>query len=386
MTKKIIFLLLSLISVFSFAQKNQFNLSGTIEDTESNMLPGANIRLTNTNYGTAADKNGHFEFKKLNEGLYTIEVSYLGYETMLKDIELNKNLEIKIHLKTSSIITEEVIVKATRAGTNTPMAYQNIKSDELKTINVGQDLPVLLDLTPSVVTTTDAGAGVGYTGIRVRGSDATRVNVTINGIPVNDAESHGVWWVNMPDITSSVQDIQIQRGVGTSTNGAGAFGASINLQTEHFKNKPFAAIDLSGGSFNTNKETIKFGTGNMDNGFSFSGRVSSIMSDGYIDRASSDLKSYFLNGSYKTEKSIIKLIGFGGRERTYQSWNGIDPYTMAEDRTFNSAGAIYHENGEITYYDDEVDNYQQHHIQLLMSHQFNAHWTGNLNFHYTRGL
>lgn len=375
-----------LVSNWIYAQSG-VKLAGEILDSQGNQLTGANVLIEGTHYGTASDHQGQFSFSNLRKGKYSVAVSFLGYENQIKEVDLQKDEFMKFELEISSFITDEIIVQATRAGTNTPMAYENIKADVLAPVNVGQDLPVLLDLSPSVVTTTDAGAGVGYTGIRIRGSDATRVNVTINGIPVNDPESHGVWWVNMPDIVSSVEDVQIQRGVGTSTNGAGAFGASINLQTENLSRDPYSQLDVSGGSFNTHKETFKFGTGMINDKFNFSGRLSNIMSDGYIDRASSDLKSYFLSGSYRSEKTLIKLLGFGGKERTYQSWNGIDAATMESSRTFNSAGAIYDENWEVTdYYNNEVDNYQQQHAQLLINHQLSEHLSANLNFHYTRGL
>lgn len=281
---------------------------------------------------------------------------------------------------------EEVMVQAVRANEKTPVTFSNFTKKEIAKRNLGQDIPVLMNFLPSVVTTSDAGNGVGYTGIRVRGSDATRVNVTINGIPYNDSESHGTFWVNMPDFASSVESIQLQRGVGTSTNGAGAFGASLNLLTEATNTKAGGEISNSYGSFNTHKHTVKFNTGLMNDYFEISGRLSKINSDGYIDRASSNLKSYFLQGSYLGKSTKIKALVFGGKEITYQSWNGIeDPEKLKNDRTFNTAGMYTDEFGNIRFYDNEVDNYQQDHYQLHWNETISENWNTNLAFHYTKG-
>ena len=221
------------------------------------------------------------------------------------------------------------------------MTFSEVQTESLKERNLGQDLPILLNFLPGVVTTSDAGAGIGYTGIRVRGSDASRVNVTINGIPYNDSESQGTFWVNLPDFTSSVESIQLNRGVGTSTNGAGAFGASLNLSTQGINEQAYAEISNGFGSFGTLKNTIKFSTGLLDKHFELSGRVGTISSNGYIDRASSDLKSYFFQALFKDENTLIKALTFGGKEITYQSWYGVDLSTLETNRRFNPAGAIY---------------------------------------------
>ncbi|POY40308.1 TonB-dependent receptor [Flavobacterium alvei] len=280
---------------------------------------------------------------------------------------------------------DEVLVSAVRVTTKTPVSFSNLDKKEIKTRNLGQDIPILMNYLPSVVTTSDAGNGVGYTGIRVRGSDATRVNVTINGIPYNDSESHGTYWVNMPDFASSLESIQLQRGVGTSTNGAGAFGASLNMLTETYSKKATAEISSSLGSFNTNKNTVKFSTGLLNNHFEMAGRLSVLKSDGYIDRASSNLKSYFLQGTYIGNTTLIKALVFGGTEKTYQSWNGIDAATMATDRTFNSAGIYTDEAGKTRFYDNETDNYKQDHYQLHWNEKLSENWSTNLAFHYTKG-
>ncbi|TDE46987.1 TonB-dependent receptor [Flavobacterium rhamnosiphilum] len=280
---------------------------------------------------------------------------------------------------------DEVLVSAVRVTTKTPVSFSNLDKKEIKFRNLGQDIPILMNYLPSVVTTSDAGNGVGYTGIRVRGSDATRVNVTINGIPYNDSESHGTYWVNMPDFASSLESLQLQRGVGTSTNGAGAFGASLNMLTDNFAKESTGEISNSFGSFNTRKHTVKFSTGLMNDHFEIAGRLSALNSDGYVDRGASDLKSYFLQGTYVGKTTLIKALVFGGKEKTYQSWNGIDGETLIRDRTFNSAGAFTDEQGKDRFYDNETDNYQQDHAQLHWNEKIAANWSTNFALHYTKG-
>ena len=280
---------------------------------------------------------------------------------------------------------DEVLVSAIRVTSKTPVSFSNLSKKEIQTRNLGQDIPILMNYMPSVVTTSDAGNGVGYTGIRVRGSDATRVNVTINGIPYNDSESHGTYWVNMPDFASSLQSVQLQRGVGTSTNGSGAFGASLNMLTDSYSEKASGEISNSFGSFNTHKHTVKFSTGLLNDHFEIAGRVSTLKSDGYIDRASSDLKSYFLQGTYVGKTTLIKALAFGGKEKTYQSWNGIDGETLISNRTFNSAGIFTDELGQTRFYNNETDNYQQDHYQLHWNEKISSNWNTNLAFHYTKG-
>jgi len=271
---------------------------------------------------------------------------------------------------------DEVNVNALRASEKTPMTFTNLSEEEIDQQNLGQDLPYLLSTMPSVVTTSDAGAGVGYTGFRVRGSDPTRVNVTINGIPLNDSESQGVWWVNMPDFASSIENIQIQRGVGSSTNGASAFGATINLKTDGLNTKAYALSNNTVGSFKTLKNNVEFGTGLLNGKFTFDGRLSRITSDGYIDRATSDLKSFYLSGAYYGSDELLKGIVFSGKERTYQAWNGVPLNYLENDslRTFNSYT-----------YENEVDNYGQTHYQLHYTKQLNNNSNYNLSFHYTKG-
>ncbi len=282
-------------------------------------------------------------------------------------------------------VLEEVLVRAIRVDANSPVTHSNIDEKELEKRNLGQDLPFMLNYLPSVVGTSDAGAGVGYTSFRVRGSDASRINVTLNGIPFNDAESQGSFFVNLPDFTSSVQNLQLQRGVGTSTNGSGAFGASLNLLTDAVSEEAYGEISNSFGSFNTRRHNLKFSTGLLNNRVEFAGRLSTIASDGYIDRASSNLKSYFLQASYVDDNTLIKAIAFGGQEVTYQSWNGIDKETLEEDRTFNSAGMFTDAQGNIRFHDNEVDDYKQDHYQLHWNQRFNNNWSSNLGLNYTYG-
>jgi iron complex outermembrane receptor protein len=281
---------------------------------------------------------------------------------------------------------DDVLVSAVRVDTKTPVSFSNFSKAEISKRNLGQDIPVLLNFLPSVVTTTDAGNGVGYTGIRVRGSDATRVNVTINGIPYNDAESQGTFWVNMPDFASSLENIQLQRGVGTSTNGSSAFGASLNMLTDNYSKKSSGEISNSYGSFNTHKHTLKFSTGLMNDKVELAGRLSQINSDGYVDRATSRLKSYFLQGTFVGKTTLIKALVFGGTEKTYQAWSGVDATTLSTNRTYNSNGEKYDENGNLLgFYDNQTDNYQQDHAQLHWSEKISANWSTNLAFHYTKG-
>jgi iron complex outermembrane recepter protein len=280
---------------------------------------------------------------------------------------------------------EMVFLKAVRVNADSPITHSNIDKEELAKRNLGQDLPILLNYLPSVVTTTDAGAGVGYTGIRVRGSDATSVNVTINGIPYNDSESQGTFWVDLPDFASSVQSLQLQRGVGTSTNGSGAFGASLNILSDGVSQNAYGEIANTYGSFETWKHTLKFSTGILQDHFELSGRLSKIVSDGYIDRAASDLKSYFIQATYSADKTLIKALAFGGKERTYQSWFGIDAETLESDRTFNPAGIYTDADGTIRFYENEVDDYTQDHYQVFWNQRYDTNWSSNVSLNYTYG-
>ncbi|WP_242156169.1 TonB-dependent receptor [Aestuariivivens sediminis] len=274
---------------------------------------------------------------------------------------------------------DAVLVNAIRVSADSPITHSNVTKEELTKRNLGQDLPILLNYLPSVVTTSDAGSGIGYTGIRVRGTDATRVNVTINGIPYNDPESQGTFWVNLGDFASSTENLQLQRGVGTSTNGSGAFGASLNLLTDAFSEKAYAEISNSFGSYNTRKHTLKMSSGSILNdeegrSIEFSGRFSKIYSDGYVDRAFTDLKSYFLQGVYKDDNTLIKALSFGNKEQTYQAWYGLTTEQLQEDRRQNPYT-----------YENETDNYWQDHYQLHWNERLSKLWSANVGLNYTKG-
>ena len=289
--------------------------------------------------------------------------------------------------KDTTKVTElkEVMVSAVRAKDKNPITFTNVSAAEIAPRNLGQDVPVLMQYLPSVVTTTDAGNGVGYTYLRVRGSDGSRINVTLNGVPFNDSESQGTFFVNLPDFASSLESVQLQRGVGTSTNGAGAFGASLNMATKSYQEKSYAEIANSFGSFNTRKHTLSFGTG-LHNNFELNGRISNIASDGFIDRASSNMFGYFFNANYVKESTLIKFLAFGGKEKTYQAWYGIeDPEKLSNDRTFNPAGMYFDENGNMQFYDNETDNYWQNHFQLHWTEKWTDNWISNAALHYTIG-
>lgn len=288
---------------------------------------------------------------------------------------------------TSKVIElQDVQVVSTRATRRTPMAYTNMDREQVQQLNKGKDIPYLLSMTPSVTMSSDAGTGIGYTGLHIRGTDPTRINVTANGIPINDAESSNVFWSNMPDFASSAEDIQIQRGVGTSTNGAGAFGATVNMQTERIGMQPFVGIDLTGGSYYTHKETVRFGTGLIDGHWGLQGRLSNISSKGYLDRASADMGSYFLQAGYFGDNTVVKFVTFNGKEETYHAWNYASKYEQElYGRTFNSCGLYYDEHGNMKYYEDQKDFYHQQHYQLLWDQRVDSQWKISTGLHYTKG-
>ncbi len=305
---------------------------------------------------------------------FTITVAAYGDELPVDSFKIAKDVSL-----------DEVVVTATKAVRGTPVAYSNLSKDELNSRNDGQGIPYLISQTPSVITTSDAGTGIGYAGFRIRGTDANRINITVNGVPLNDAESHGVFWVNMPDIASSVQNVQIQRGVGTSTNGSAAFGATVALQTENPSMKPYGEYSFSAGSFGTVKHTAKGGTGLLYDHFVFDARYSNIRSDGFIDRASAKMQSYFVSAAWYGDNSLIKFQTFGSSEETYQAWNGVPSYMLEKgNRTYNSCGQ-YEENGIIKYYDNQTDNYWQQHYHLMASQRLGDFWNMNLTLHYTPG-
>jgi len=378
----------------------QFTLKGTVKNETGERLIGANLAISNSFSGSTTDVNGAFIFKNMKAGLYQLTVSYVGYEKQTKEVKLSGDQILDVVLKQDNILAEEVLVSATRAKEKTPVAFVTVEKSEIQDKNMGQDIPYLLGLTPSFVTTSDAGTGVGYTNFRIRGTDLNRINVTVNGIPMNDAESHGTWWVDIPDLASSTDNIQVQRGVGTSTNGAAAFGATINLQTTTINKDAFAEYSSSAGSFGTMKNTVGMGSGLIKGKFTFDARLSKVSSDGFIDRSASDLKSFFVSGGYFSENTILKVNVFSGLENTYQAWNGVPSVRLNNDMAGMQRYADHYlytqkqvdemiSSNSRTYnlytYENEVDHYQQDHYQLLFSHRLNEVLHVNASLFYTAG-
>lgn len=376
-------------------------ISGRVTDASSTPIASATVELSN-GMSTLTNESGAFEFRKVKPGNYTLHITSVGFQAADQQVSTGTSVDIK--LERLNLFLQPVEIKATRADDKAPFTKNNLSKKEIEKLNLGQDLPFILNQTPSVIVNSDAGNGVGYTGIRIRGSDATRTNVTLNGIPFNDAESQGTFFVNLPDFTSSVNSIQVQRGVGTSSNGASAFGATINLSTNETNTTPYAEINNSYGSFNTWKHTVKAGSGLINDHFTLDARVSKISSDGYIDRASSSLKSFYLSGAYITRNTSIRLNVFSGNEKTYQAWNGIPEAKLRDDKSkllehyYNNLGSLYFtpqdsinlfnaDPRKYNYftYANQTDNYQQDHYQLFINHDFNGQWTANTAFFLTRG-
>ncbi|MEQ9188195.1 MAG: TonB-dependent receptor [Cryomorphaceae bacterium] len=383
------------IAVSAFSQAT---LSGRVMNLQGDNLSGAVVYIDGSLLGAVTNARGVYTLK-VKPGDYTLIVEHLGYKTAVDTVKVIGDMILNHSLKISPLLSKEFVVEATRAGAFTPMTYENIEKEELEQNNLAQDLPILLNQSISAVTTSDAGAGVGYTGIRIRGSDATRINVTVNGVPLNDAESHGVFWVNMPDFASSTENIQIQRGVGTSSNGAAAFGATINLETSGIDSTAYVELNNTYGSFQTRKHNIVFNTGLFNEHFNLEGRLSTISSDGYIDRSASDLKSYYLAGGYYGKSLMLKGIAFSGREVTQQAWYGTPEarvsgdiesmlafaernyLTEAETNNLLESGRTYN----YYQYPNEIDNYGQDHYQLIAGWQIAPSLYLNVTGHYTRG-
>lgn len=364
----LVFLTLSLLTTIMYAQEK---ITIQVIDALKKPIPGATIKTAQKNYQT--DRNGYVYFD-LNIPLpSTVKVQHVGYYDKNVIVDQN-NLSLIVPLTTSSILTDEVYVYATRANENSGTSFKNITKEELKKNNLGQDIPYLLDQTPGVVIGSDAGAGIGYTNMTIRGSNNQRINVTLNGIPLNDAESMGSFFVNLPDFASSTESIQIQRGIGTSTNGGGAFGASINIQSDVLERLPYAELNNSFGSYNTWKNTFKVGSGLINNKYAFNARLSRIVSDGYIDRATSNLKSFYVDAGYYGQKHHLKANIFSGKEKTYQAWDGVPEDKLEDDRTYN-----------VFTYPNQTDNYTQTHHHLHYNYFASPNTTYNVALHYTRG-
>jgi iron complex outermembrane receptor protein len=371
-------------SFIVFSVSASVNITGKVTDENNRPLPGALVRVKDAPIGVFTTSAGTYSIKVNQELPFTLEVSFLGYETTEK--EVTNQTELNFTLRPKAIITDEFVVTATRANRFTPVANKTVAKEEIEALNLGMDIPFILNFQPSVVVSSDAGAGVGYTSMRIRGSDLSRTNVTINGIPYNDAESQGVFFVNMPDFASSLNSVQIQRGVGASTNGAGAFGATVNLETDIISQEAYAEVNNSFGSFNTRRHNIKFGTGLLENKFAFEGRLSRLESDGFVDRAFSDMSSYYLAGGYFGEKITVKAIAFGGTQQVGQAWDGVTREVLDTNRTFNFTGAIFDENGNVSgFYQNETDNYRQDHYQLHITGKISENTHVNVSGHYTYG-
>lgn len=389
------------LSMLAFGQQHSISLS--IRDSNNQPIKNASISLSRTQaFHKQTDEQGQARFEGLAAGNYQIRVSHLGYVSRDSSIRLTANKDLSIKLAQSHIRTEDVIVTATRAKNNASTTFKNLSKEEIQRNNVGQDIPFLLNQTPSVIVSSDAGNGIGYTSITIRGSANERINVTLDGIPLNDAESMGSFFVNLPDFASSVQSMQVQRGIGTSTNGAGAFGASLNIQTDALEEKPYAELNNSFGSYNSWKNTLKVGSGLINDKFAFNARLSRMASDGYIDRASSDMKSFYVDGGYYGKKQTLKATLFSGKQTTYQAWYGTPEPLLTGDKDaladyasnafgFKAGTSEYERlmNADRKYnyytYDNQTDNYTQTHARLHYSNYISDKVSFSAALHYTRG-
>ncbi|MFN9710433.1 MAG: TonB-dependent receptor [Bacteroidota bacterium] len=391
-----------LISITSTAQ---YNLKGKVREKKSgNIIAGATIEIQDEGIiNTKSDGSFFYTFKK--SGNYTVNISSVGYNSKNFEVSIrNTSTELNIILEERALLLKPIEISSLRAADHAPFAKTNLSKADIEKNNLGQDIPFILNNTPSVVVTSDAGNGIGYTGLRIRGSDATRINMTINGIPYNDAESQGIFFVNLPDLASSVSSVQIQRGVGTSSNGGGAFGASMNFSTNEFNEKSYIEFNNSFGDFNTLKNTLKAGTGLINNHFTFDARLSQISSDGFIDRGRTDLKSMYLSGAYIDEKTSIRFNILSGKEKTYQAWNGIPEAKLRNqpeqllNHYYNNIGVLYFTPKDsanlfnanprrlnVYLYDNQTDNYQQDHYQFFLNHAFNKNIKANLSLFYSKG-
>ena len=352
----------------------QAQLIGSVQDETGKPVEGVNVVINRLQMGTVTNAVGEFRFEKLNSGNYALWISHIGYSPQEVEVNIPRPSTLLIVLRASTYLAEEVVVNATRANEKDPIAFTTLSKEAINRFNQVQDIPYLLAMVPSLVATSDAGTGVGYSGLRIRGTDPSRINVTINGIPYNDSESHDVYWVDIPDFAGSTENIQIQRGVGTSTHGAAAFGANINIKTSALQPEPFATVQTAGGSFNTWKGRITAGTGMIDKRFNVSIRLSQLHTDGFIDRAFSDLSSWYITGGYFTGRSVLKLTAFSGKERTYQAWGGVPSDLLTTQRTYNPYT-----------YDNEVDDYKQDHYQVHWAYQVNSGLDINTALHLSKG-
>jgi len=374
-----------LMSQSIFAMQERSVIRGKVTDPEGNPLPGASVSVPGTFLGAVTGADGTYVIEGLKEGIHKVRFSFVGYKSVESVVELRGETEADAFLEPDAMMTGEVIVNAVRAGSRTPVTFTNVSTDDLRKNSSGHDMPFLLSLTPSLVETSEAGTGIGYTSMRIRGTGGNRINVTLDGIPLNDPESQQVFWVDLPDLSSSVDNIQVQRGVGTSANGAAAFGASVNIMTKIIEDEAFAEADLSAGSFNTMKTMASAGTGLLADRFALQMRYSSLKSDGYIERTGSDHRSAFISGIYKTARSGLRANIILGEEKTGIGWWGVPLEMLEINRRYNPAGEYTDDEGRVKYYDNETDNYTQNHYHLIFSHKAGNELSFQSALHYTKG-
>lgn len=390
----------ALLVALSFTTYAQHRLSLEVVNDRNQKLPNASVSVSKVKrLVQQTNAEGQAQFNDLGSGSYQVHVSYVGYGTQDTTLRLTSNQFVRIQLREASLRAEEVLVSATRARSNASTSFSNIDKQTIEKVNMGRDIPYLLDQTPSVVIGSDAGNGIGYTNMTIRGSSNERINVTLDGIPLNDAESMGSFFVNIPDFASSVDNIQVQRGIGTSTNGAGAFGASLNIQTDALQEKPYAELNNSYGSYNSWKNTVKAGTGLINNRYAFNARLSRVASDGYIDRASSDLKSFYVDGGFYGKKQSLKATLFSGKEKTYQAWYGtpeplikgdrgrLADYAVGMELSSSETDRLLNADRKYNYYtyDNQTDNYTQTHARIHYNNQVSDQFNFSGALHYTRG-
>lgn len=361
-------------------------ITGRVTDAGGMPLAGASVVIDDDAVGVATDNDGRYTLRGLRNGEYNLRVSFTGYEPVDTVVAVNGTVTFDTSLNEALYVAGDVIVRGSRAGARTPMAYSTVGAGELREKDMTRDMPFLLALTPSVVETSDAGTGIGYTSLRIRGTDASRINITLDGIPLNDSESQQVFWVDLPDLASSTGSIQVQRGVGTSTNGAGAFGASINISTMNPPSEAGASADISYGSFNTSRLTAKGWTGMLGDRFSMMVRASRISSDGYIDHSAADIRSAMVSGIWSAPSDMIRFNVITGSQKTGISWWGVPSEILPENRRYNPAGEYVDAGGVTRYYEDETDVYTQNHYHLFHTHLFPGKVSLNTGLHLTTGL
>ena len=381
----VLILMAMLVSVTISGQRNSGIISGRVTDENGMPMAGASVIAIQAGAGVATDNEGRFALRGLNNGTYSLRISFTGYETLDTLVVLSGTAVIDASMREALYVAGEVIVRGSRAGARTPMAHTTVGSDELRERDMTRDMPYLLALTPSVVETSDAGTGIGYTSLRIRGTDASRINITLDGIPLNDSESQQVFWVDLPDLASSTGSIQVQRGVGTSTNGAGAFGASVNISTATPPAEAGAAADISYGSFSTSRLTAKAWTGMLADRFSMMVRASQIKSDGFVDHSKADITSAMVSGIWSAPSDMIRFNVITGSQKTGISWWGVPAEILPDNRRYNPAGEYTDNNGVTRYYEDETDVYAQNHYHIFHTHLFPGRVSLNTGLHLTTG-